>query len=109
MKPRDRTQMHTFRVLDRGMLTLLRRKSVWVELCTVAGLIFVLAFFSSGDVGRARSRLAQTMSPQNVPSNDGYVGSTICAECHGAIYSKFSQTDMGWRLSRILCIFLIRS
>ena len=101
MKPRDRTQMHTFRVLDRGMLTLLRRKSVWVELCTVAGFISVLAFFSSGDVGRARPRLAQTMSPQNVPSNDGYVGSKICAECHRAIYSEFSQTDMGRSMSLV--------
>ena len=101
MKPRDRTQMHTFRVLDRGMLTLLRRKSVWVELCTVAGFISVLAFFSSGDVGRARPRLAQTMPPQNVHSNDGYVGSKICAECHGAIYSKFSQTDMGRSMSLV--------
>src|SRR5260370_30787350 len=80
MKPRDRTQMHTFRVLGRGMLTLLRRKSVWVELCTVAGFISVLAFFSSGDVGRARRRLAQTMSTRNVPSYDGVVVYQIAPE-----------------------------
>src|SRR5258705_11892692 len=94
MKPRDRTQMHTSRVVAHGMLRLLRRKPVWVELCTTAIFAAVLAFFSSGNVGRAWPRLAQTTSPQNVPSNEGYVGSRVCAECHGAIYSKFSQTGM---------------
>jgi len=95
MKPHDRTQMHTSRVRAHGMSRLLRRKSVWVELCTTTIFAAVLASFPSGDVGRAQPRLAQTTSPQNVPSNDGYVGSKVCAECHGAIYSKFSQTDMG--------------
>jgi len=70
-------------------------KPVWVGLCATAIFAAVLAFLPSGNVGRARPRLTQTKSPQNVASNDGYVGSKICAECHGAIYSKFSQTDMG--------------
>jgi hypothetical protein len=70
-------------------------KPVWVGLCATATFAAVLAFLPSGNVGRARPRLTQTTSPQNVASNDGYVGSKICAECHGAIYSKFSQTDMG--------------
>jgi hypothetical protein len=74
-------------------------KPVWVGLCTTAIFAAVLAFLPSGDVGRARPRLTQTTSPQNVASNDGYVGSKICAECHAAIYSKFSQTDMGRSMS----------
>jgi len=76
-------------------------KPVWVGLCTTAIFAAVLAFLPSGDVGRARPRLTQTTSPQNVASNDGYVGSKICAECHGAIFSKFSQTDMGRSISLV--------
>ena len=93
--------MHTIRVRAPGMLTLLRRRPVWVGLGATAIFAAVLAFLPSGDVGRAGPRLEQTRSPQNVASNDGYVGSKICAECHGAIFSKFSQTDMGRSMSLV--------
>jgi hypothetical protein len=61
----------------------------------------VFALLAPENVGRARPRLAQTTSPQDPVSNDGYVGSKICAECHGAIYSNFSQTDMGRSMSLV--------
>jgi len=93
--------MHTFRVRAHGISRLLRGKPVWVGLCTTAIVGAVLAFLPSGDIGRARPRLAQTTLPQSVATNDGYVGSNICAECHRAIYSKFSQTDMGRSMSLV--------
>jgi len=93
--------MHTFRVRVHGISRLRRGKPVWVGLCTTAIVGAVLAFLPSADVGRARPRLAQTTSPQSVATNDGYVGSNICAECHRAIYSKFSQTDMGRSMSLV--------
>jgi hemin uptake protein HemP len=99
MKTRDRTPMHNSRVRGHGMSRLFRGKPVWVGLCGTAIFAAVLALLPSRDVGRARPRPTQTASSQNLASNDGYVGSKVCAECHGAIYSKFSQTDMGRSMS----------
>jgi len=93
--------MRTPCVRAEGMSKSLTGKPVWVGLCATAVFAVVLAFLPSSDVGRARPRLMQTTSPQNVASNDEYVGSKICAECHGAIYSKFSQTDMGRSMSLV--------
>lgn len=93
--------MHTSRVRTHGISRLLRGEPVWVGLCAIAICAAILAFFPSGDVGRAGPRLAQTTSPQNLASNDGYVGSKVCAECHRAIYRKFSQTDMGRSMSLV--------
>jgi hypothetical protein len=93
--------MRTPCVRAEGMSKSLTGKPVWVGLCATAIFAAVLAFLPSSDVGRAGPRLEQTTSRQNVASNDGYVGSKVCAECHGAIYSKFSQTDMGRSISLV--------
>jgi hypothetical protein len=93
--------MRTPCVRAEGMSKSLTGKPVWVRLCTTAIFAAVLAFLPWGDIGRAWPRLTQTTSPQNVASNDGYVGSKVCAECHGAIFSKFSQTDMGRSMSLV--------
>jgi hypothetical protein len=39
-------------------------------------------------------------------SNEGYVGSQVCARCHAAIYRKFSQTSMGRSMSLVTPAFL---
>jgi len=93
--------MRTPCVRAEGMSKSLTGKPVWVRLCTTAIFAAVLAFLPWGDIGRAWPPLTQTTSPQNVASNDGYVGSKVCAECHGAIFSKFSQTDMGRSMSLV--------
>jgi hypothetical protein len=93
--------MRTSCVRAHGISRLVRGKPVWVGSCATAICAAILAFFPSGEVGRARPRLVQTTWPQNLASNDGYVGSKVCAECHRAIYSKFSQTDMGRSISLV--------
>ncbi|HTF64681.1 MAG TPA: hypothetical protein VK638_18530, partial [Edaphobacter sp.] len=39
-------------------------------------------------------------------SNDGYVGSTACSQCHSEIYRRFSQTSMGRSMSPVTPSFL---
>jgi Tetratricopeptide repeat len=39
-------------------------------------------------------------------SNDAYVGSSACSECHSGIYRRFSQTSMGRSMSPVTLAFL---
>jgi hypothetical protein len=41
-------------------------------------------------------------------SASGYVGSEVCARCHRAIYTSYSQTDMGHSMSEVNSSFLSR-
>ena len=58
----------------------------------------VIALFFFLQIGAARARQA---APTNNAANNEYVGSQVCAECHRAIYSVFSETDMGRSMSTV--------
>ena len=58
----------------------------------------VIALFFFLQNGAARARQA---APTSNAANNEYVGSQVCAECHRAIYSVFSETDMGRSMSTV--------
>ena len=47
--------------------------------------------------GQAQNDLADPAKA----SSEGYLGSQVCARCHGEIYRKFSQTSMGRSMSPV--------
>ena len=48
----------------------------------------------------------ETASDTVKKSNDGYVGSQACSQCHAEIYRRFSQTSMGRSMSQVTPAFL---
>jgi hypothetical protein len=101
MSEQDRAQFHDYRTVAREMSRWPGRRPVRVGLGAIAIFGAVLALLPGVRVGHARTRSAQTASPQNMGSSNGYVGSKLCAECHRTIYNTFSQTDMGRSMSLV--------
>ncbi|MFL6306635.1 MAG: tetratricopeptide repeat protein [Candidatus Sulfotelmatobacter sp.] len=60
--------------------------------------MFVLPGFAQSSKGSVAAPLRK--------SNDGYIGSEACSQCHSEIYRRFSQTGMGRSMSPITPEFL---
>jgi len=69
-----------------------------------APLALIFAFLCGGlaQLGAGRTPQQATQGEQrNALALAGYVGSKACAQCHGEIYSSYSQTGMGRSMSEV--------
>src|SRR6266403_426720 len=73
-------------------------------LASLVGVLLLLTCLSF------QSKLPETTAPtdQSSVANSSYVGSRVCAKCHGSIYRSFSRTDMGRSMSEITPALLER-
>jgi len=82
----------------------------WYERFRRRGGASNLRRLASASVVLSSSMLAgfgQTLTHHPVAKpNEGYVGSSACAQCHSEIYRRFSQTGMGRSMSSVTPAFL---
>ena len=72
-----------------------RVKALWAFLFACAILLIIN--------GAAKSDSVPTYAAE---SNDGYIGSQACSECHLDIYQRFTKTSMGRSMSKVTPAFL---
>ena len=76
-------------------------KARGVMLLAIAIFACVVAVFPAQFWSRDSDIKPQTVATENPGTEHGYVGSTVCADCHRAIYNVYSETDMGRSMSRV--------
>lgn len=74
-----------------------------VALLRAVTMLFLCASALSSRAGQAKSGPALT---QAGTSNDGYIGSEACSNCHSEIYRRFLQTSMGRSMTPVTPTFL---